>query len=273
MQSLILGLAVVIGIFATLLLYQRKAVGVSLQGKESACVVILRCARKPGHALLTEEAVSCIRKHNLEIPIYIVDDHSTIPVSEVVHATATVVPSNLPPGRGEILPYEFLLRYQWADRALIIHDSVFINYDVRALIDRGGDFSPLWTAGHFKDYAVRPEIEAELNALAHNYSARYKNPSSWDVVFGGMAVVSARLVKRIDARADLSKLLDYIDTRDRRKGFERVLGIMVREEFDHKPRALLGDIFQDQRWGRTYEDYLLKKKEHQGQVVKVWSGR
>ena len=48
---------------------------------------------------------------------------------------------------------------------------------------------------------------------------------------------------------------------------------MVREEFDHKPRALLGDIFQDQRWGRTYEDYLLKKKEHQGQVVKVWSGR
>ena len=92
MQSLILGLAVVIGIFATLLLYQRKAVGVSLQGKESACVVILRCARKPGHALLTEEAVSCIRKHNLEIPIYIVDDHSTIPVSEVVHATATVVP-------------------------------------------------------------------------------------------------------------------------------------------------------------------------------------
>ena len=120
---------------------------------------------------------------------------------------------------------------------------------------------------------MRPESEAELNALAKDYRATYENQRAWDVVFGGMAVVSMRFLQKIDARANISKLLDYIDTRDRRKGFERVLGVIVSSEFGRKPQALLGDIFQDQRWGRTYEDYMLKKDEHQGQVVKVWSGR
>ena len=74
------------------------------------------------------ESINNINLIYKNIPIVIIDDNSNykfINTTNVNMSNCTVINSEFK-GRGELLPYYYFYRYHWFNKAVIIHDSVFI---------------------------------------------------------------------------------------------------------------------------------------------------
>ena len=81
-----------------------------------------------------------------DTPIIIIDDNSN--VDFLTDATLnlknlTIVQSEYP-GRGELLPFIYLLKHRWFDSAVIMHDSVFVHKKINFESGIKFDVMPLW---------------------------------------------------------------------------------------------------------------------------------
>ena len=74
------------------------------------------------------QCVKLIRSFYPMKQIIIIDDNSNQNFinSEYNYKDITVIQSEYP-GRGELLPYVYFLKYKWFSSAVIIHDSLFIH--------------------------------------------------------------------------------------------------------------------------------------------------
>ena len=73
-------------------------------------------------------AVQSIRKHYPHLQIVIIDDNSDYNfVKQFTEYTNVKIINSEFNGRGELLPYIYLLKYRFFENALIMHDSVFIH--------------------------------------------------------------------------------------------------------------------------------------------------
>jgi hypothetical protein len=70
---------------------------------------------------------NCIRKYYPNNEIIIIDDNSNYQFIKEINLYKTTIIKSEYPGRGELLPYIYYLKYKLFDTAVIIHDSVFIN--------------------------------------------------------------------------------------------------------------------------------------------------
>ena len=75
-----------------------------------------------------KECYTCIRKFYPNNQIIIIDDNSNdlFVNSEHFIMTNTLIIKSEYPGRAELLPYIYYLKYKWFDKAIIMHDSIFI---------------------------------------------------------------------------------------------------------------------------------------------------
>jgi hypothetical protein len=74
-----------------------------------------------------KECYNCIRKWHPDLKIIIIDDNSDQEKITDMEVTNCEVIRSQYIGRGELLPYYYLLTRKLFDRAIIIHDSVFLH--------------------------------------------------------------------------------------------------------------------------------------------------
>lgn len=205
-----------------------------------------------------------IRKFYPENLILIVDDNSNYDyITEHTLYKTTVINSEFPK-RGELLPYYYYLKNPLFKKAVVIHDSAFIN----SIIDTDTDkYKFIWEFEHYWDQPYN-ESEMMLSFNDPELMYFYNNKNLWKGCFGCMAIITYDFLNKVNERHNLSKLIDFVLSRYNRQSLERVLACIF--QFNGSRQTLLGNIHTYCKWGITFED---KDSINHLPIIKVWTGR
>lgn len=234
-----------------------------------------RCVRDKKTNQYWIHSYNSIRRLYPFAPIIIIDDNSLphfLRHDGVVLTNCQIIKSEYN-GRGELLGFYYFWKHHWFDRAVILHDSVFIHNPIDIASCQKARF--LWHIETKRFDNVARE-EHFLSKIGKHYLDLYRQKDKWKGCFGVMAVITHEF---IDTLSDIFILLDNdIRTRDDRCCIERVLAVMC---FYHDPNLIdnvsyMGDIHKHKpEWGYQYNTYKREKgKRHDFRaLVKVWTGR
>jgi len=206
----------------------------------------------------------CIRTFYPENIIVIIDDNSKQEYITEKELYKTAIVKSEYPGRGELLPYYYYAQYKWFDYAVILHDSVFINYPIHFNVKK---YKLLWEFEHHWD-----QIEDETNMVNQfndpDLMAFYENKSLWKGCFGCMSVITHDYLAEVNQSYPLSKLLPLVTTRFNRCSFERVIACLLQK--NEGKETLLGNIHEYCPWGIHFDQ---KNLFSHLPLIKVWTGR
>ena len=208
----------------------------------------------------------CIRKFYPENQVLIIDDNSNYEfVDERELYNATIIQGEYP-GRGELLPYYYYLQNKLFDTAVILHDSAFINSYIDFTVET---YKLLWEFNHCWD-----QIEDETRMI-HLFNdpellSLYQDKRKWSGCFGSMSVITHDYLSRVNAKYNISILLDCIISRYNRCSFERVIGCLLQKETDKDNMIMFGNIHEYTHVGLTFQD---KDTHNHLPIIKVFTGR
>ena len=208
----------------------------------------------------------CIRKYYPEDLIMIIDDNSnTYFLCEEQKLYNVVIINSEFHGRGELLPYYYYQQNHFFDKAIILHDSVFINKYID--FNNCNDYKILWNFEHNWDQITD---ETNMIKLFNNdeLTSFYKNKKLWKGCFGGMSVITHDYLTFINNKYELNKLLNVILNRYNRCSFERVIACLLQKHVVNE--SLFGDIHKYCKWGILF---VQKDNYKHLPLIKVWTGR
>ena len=220
------------------------------------------------------ESYNCIRKFYFN-KIIIIDDNSNKEyLNENDHnnlINCCIINSEYPK-RGEILAYYYLIKYNLFDKAVILHDSTFINKNIDFFKYDKVKF--LW---HFTHNWDTPEDEIKLLKKIKNNKELFKLyqlKNKWMGCFGLQTVIEYSFLKNIVSKYNLFDILNYIDTRPKRMNLERILGLIFTYENPDliQQPSIYGIIHHYIHWGYSYNKYL-NESIPDLDIIKVWTGR
>lgn len=218
-----------------------------------------------------KECYTCIRKFYPDNKIIIIDDNSdtTFVNSENFLMTNTQIIKSEYPGRAELLPYIYYLKNKWFDKAIIIHDSIFIQEYIDFSTEK---YKFLWYFEH--DNWAQPHDEEDLIKSLDNHGELlnfHNKRELWKGCFGVMSVISYDFLKSLDDKYNFTNLLNKVKSRYNRCSFERIFASMC--QFNHKYYNfhILGNILKYCRWGINFQEY--KNNKIDLPIIKVWSSR
>lgn len=242
----------------------------------SICIMILRCVKNEKSDKMWKTSYHYARKSYPDDKIVVVDDNSSIP--PIVDSNTFVVNSEYH-GRGELLPYIYFYRNKYADKAIIIHDSVILNgkldtqniYTYQFLWNFGDH---VWDHDHSNITLLFPFGQEAVDL--------YMRKFEWKGMFGSMSVITHDYLSSIVQKHNfLDEWVHYIKDRGQRMNLERSLAILFIHHDKEYP-AIFGDIFD---WpsrvipGRRFEGITLDDWENLVQngdepnIFKIWLGR
>jgi len=232
---------------------------------------ILRCVKKKEHDFAWQECYDCIRKL-YECPIIIIDDNSNknflTPDKELINTT--IIDSEYC-GVGELLPYYYFYQLHPFEKAIMLHDSMFIKEKIN--IDNV-EVKFLW---HFVTHGCDNGI-LETRYISHlqNNSdlLNFYKSKKWHGCFGTMCVMDYAFVTLLNDKYDLFILLRHIKVRQHRMALERIIATII--FFENKVTlndcSFYGCIHSFPLAFRlNYE--LYKKIELHRPIIKVWFSR
>lgn len=251
--------------------------------------ILTRHVQTPQHNSLWMECCKRIRLFYPKHPIWIVDDHShpehVLP-PDPKDQHLYIIPSDFPKGRGELLPYYYLLHpppyVPKIDKAVILHDGVFLSRSITAEIDKTVEMRFLWHFAHIFDLPQHGEdILMKLNMpddFMHFYRER---PYRWWGCFGVQSIVTRVFLEEIDRKYNfLLPLTQIIVDRERRMDLERVMaGICTYEckELQQVETCSLWGciIYNYPDMKMTWNQYAENRELYQARypMVKVWNDR
>ncbi len=217
--------------------------------------------------------------------IVIIDDNSNYDYvkAEFEYKNIEIIQSEFH-GRGELLPYYYFLKYKFFKNAVIIHDSVFFHKRISFEKLNGMKALPLWFF-----YPDKEDIENRKRIMRHlkNYQTldtKLSNDSilslphdKWYGCFGVQSYINLGFLEKIEQMYGITNLISSVHCRIDRCCLERIFGCIFYTEYQNilHQKALFGDIMKYQKWGYSYDEYMvnLKKGTIPAPVVKVWSGR
>lgn len=218
-----------------------------------------------------------VRKFYPHVPIIIIDDHSNPrfinPDLESRLVNCQILQSEYP-RRGEMLAYYYFLQHHWFDKAVVIHDSVFVRKKVD--LDKCKNVKFLWHFENNERFDDEPFETMLLQQMGGPYLEMYKQKKEyWKGCFGMMSVIEHSFLKKISY---LFILRDHIKSRRFRSCMERIFAVMC---FYHHPELMrdcsfFGDIQNEypRKWGYSLSDYEKEERaEDLPPFVKVWTGR
>jgi len=219
-----------------------------------------------------------IRKFYPTNIIMIIDDNSNytyIKQPETLNLTNCFIVQSIYPQRGELLAYYYFHKYNLFDKAIILHDSVFIQNYID--FDAVTDIKFLWHFYHDWD-DVHTEKQL-INTLPTHIKSQileaYEEKSNWYAAFGVQAVITRDFLNQLDTKYNLfTSLLNYVDNRQKRMAVERIFGLLctqIKPDLVDEP-SLFGTIHSYCKWGTTYAEY--KNTQSLNLTIrKVWSAR
>ena len=221
--------------------------------------------------------------------IVIIDDNSNqdFVKADFDYSNLTIIQSEYP-GRGELLPYIYYLKYKWFPNAVIIHDSLFIHRKI-PFEKFSMPVIPLWH--HDYDKENIHNINRLASALRNNsillrkiakkndlvLSLKSTN-DSFNLCFGGQCYIKLKFLELLENKYHISNLVNAVHNRTDRCSLERILGLLFCQEYPKllTIKSLFGDIMKQPRaFHYTYDEYSndLSKKRIIHPFVKVWTGR
>ena len=219
-----------------------------------------------------KEAYRCARAHYTE-KIVIVDTGSNpnFLKEDIELVNAEVLRSEFENGRAMLLAYYYLVKKNLFKKAVVIHDSVFLQQ--RILFEQINTIMFLWEFAHAWDY-----VPAEIHMIQQlNHSDEllefYHKKHLWKGCFGSMSVVERDFLEMLDAKYNLFGLLDTFNTRFHTEALERIYACLCTYEKRDlaKVSAILGDIHSYQPWGISFDDY--KNAQTLLPIIKIFGGR
>lgn len=216
-----------------------------------------------------------IRKHYPSTPIVVIDDDSNPSfVDQELEKNlfnCRIIQSELPK-RGEILGYYYFWKHKWFQKAVVLHNSVFLHQEMDFHSCKNVKF--LW---HIEDKQY-DNVEREtffLRDIGSQYVHLYESKEYWKGCFGVMSVIDHDFMCKI---ADIFVLLPTIKSRSDRCCLERVFAVMC---FYHDPSLMrnisfMGDIHEYALpWGYDFQTYQEEEDKQRTfpSLVKVWTGR
>ena len=216
--------------------------------------------------------------------IIIIDDNSNYDFvkADVEYKNVEFIQSEYP-GKGELLPYIYYARHKWFERAVIIHDSVFIH----KRIPFGKINYPVLPIWHFKSDKLHYNEAIHIANNLNHSDVLIRNLSigkMWNGCFGVMSVIKHNFLMHIMNKYNLNNLLNMVFTsRDYRCALERIFGLIFSLECRtlYPTGSLLGSIFtyssgNGYRFGYTFDEYyqkFIRERKVIKTMVKVWTGR
>ena len=249
--------------------------------------IVLRHVRHRVNDFYWKESYRSIRKWYPDAPILIIDDSSNPDVlqEDLITTRCTVIYDKKYRGAAELLPYYYFHLLRPFDRAVILHDAVFLQAPIKGLDDPAAeDVRWLWSIPKTFDYTIQREMHELIADLTGEDKARerYIQSDTWDGTFGVMSIISWTFVDRLQKRFSLfDHLLGKLKNREYRSALERVFGILANqlwyeEGHQKKIESVYGDILQYMKWGVSFMDYVMQEDLHDAgryPMIKVWSGR
>ena len=138
--------------------------------------IVLRHVNCEKHDKYWLYCYNCIRKYYPETQIIIIDDNSNYKFITNKTLYKTTVINSEYKGRGELLPYYYYIHNKLFSKAIIIHDSVFINSYIDTNIE---NYKFLWDFKHSSD---QPKDELKMINLFNDEKLvkLYHNKRLWN---------------------------------------------------------------------------------------------
>ena len=214
----------------------------------------------------------CIRNFYPQTDIIIIDDNSNYNFITDKELYKTIIVQSEYHKRGELLPYYYYLHNKYFDKAIIIHDSVFINKELDLNINK---YKFLWEFKHWPlEIKIQQEDELKMiklfnDPLLENF---YRNRKLWNGCFGAMSIITHDFLVSVNNKYNIDKLLDYVLCRHNRCSFERVIAGLFQYVHKETPLSLLGHINKYCKWGIKFNK-INELKIKKLPLIKVWTGR
>ncbi len=179
----------------------------------------------------------CIRTYYPENTIMIIDDNSDYTFITKKELYNTHIIQSEYPKRGELLPYYYYLHNKLFDKAVFIHDSVFVNeYIDFSNIDK---YKIIWEFTHEWD-----QYEDEYRMISvfndQDLVKFYENKHLWTGCYGCMSIITHEHLTHINNKYDISKLLGLVLNRDFCLSLESVLACIL--QINNPSDSIFGDI-------------------------------
>lgn len=237
------------------------------------------------------QCVKLIRTHYPLKEIIIIDDNSNQELikTDFEYQNITIVQSEYP-GRGELLPFIYFLRYKWFENAVIIHDSVFIHERIpfeRITVP----VLPLWHHAYDKenlDNLLHISHKLTRNSLL-NYRLKGGDKNltplgmttikdKLELCFGCQCYINLKFLEKIEIKYTITNLVDVVTCRKDRCGLERIMGLLFCQEYPDvlKINSFFGNILNHYKaFHYNYDEYKFdfQNKKIPHKFVKVWTGR
>ena len=205
--------------------------------------------------------------------IIIIDDNSAINTFNGKLVNTEIIQSEYN-GAGEILPYVYFQKNQWADTMIFLHDSMSLH---RAFTEDELDHEVVFH-WHFTETS-QDNIKKAIAILSvlhvPDEVIKYAANEKWLGCFGGAMIIDASVIDMLEAKYNISTLTTYIRTRTQRQIIERVIGILL--SYEKKVSSNFGDIL---KFPYAFEPNKLQTTTHNisqmnynTAIIKLWRGR
>ena len=246
---------------------------------QSYVFVILRHLRNAQDNSLWTSAYQSIRTHYTN-RIIIIDDNSQVNTFNGSLVNTEVIESEYR-GAGEILPYFYFFLHKWADRMIILHDSMILHRPFRSA-ELEGLLRFHW---HFSlnESSYHTKMALQFSSMRHHEGllAFLNGGSQWKGCFGGASIISYDAVEHLEKKYGFfSTLVLAIKTRRDREVFERMLGAVAFFEkmVEMDTCSTFGDII---RYPGAFTDNMNKdmtaqqvqQANYDTAILKIWRGR
>ena len=195
--------------------------------KENLGFIITRHVKCHDSNRIWVKCVEQIRKFYPDVTIVIIDDNSNYEFVKGNFDNCIIINSDFK-GSGELLPYYYYYHNKWFDKAIYIHDSVFINNTIDTKIQ---DIKFLWFfygGEHEEAEQTAPRIEYLCQFLNNKDELLnvFKEKSKWKGCWGAMSVIDHNYLTHLVQKYNFLVLLQHMSSREDRKCFERFFGLL-----------------------------------------------
>lgn len=239
--------------------------------------IILRHVNSAETNQYWKESLRRVRKVDSQASIVIIDDNSDSNFLDEDEDSYSVVQSEQEErGSAELLPFLLLSRYKWFDRALIIHDSVFLNSFLGFRLFT--DYEFLWSFEHrHDDERIIKSVIQKINC-SEELLDLYEAKDSWRGAFGAMGLITLEFLERVEEKFSLTELARHIKTRSERMALERILALMCTCVSGKYNPAHFGDVhrffdFGGVKGGAFRIGFDSVEEYNHLPIVKCWSAR
>lgn len=243
--------------------------------------IILRHINSEKSNKYWQESYECIRKFYPDTKIIIIDDNSTYKSNDGNNnlSNCEIIESEFPQ-RGELLPYYYFHKLKPAEKAVIIHDSLFIN----GKLDLEGinTYKFFWEFEH--NWDIDKETILTLNKCNHGADLIkfYLDKKKWKGCFGAIITITWDFLDNINSTFNFFEImLKEITNREKRMCFERIIATVC-TYMDSYQTPLFGNIhkwaFQITNGKKgffiRYDEYDHHHEHYKKfPIMKVWSDR